>query len=223
MLNFNELKALQKTLARRIKFLPLRKIPRLVGGADVSYPCSRFALGAVVIYDLEKKRVLEEALAEVEIDFPYVPGFLSFREVPVLKKVISRLKNLPEVFLVDGQGVLHPRGLGLASHLGLEIEIPTIGVAKKPLVGDFEPPADEVGAISPVYLDGKVKGVVFRSRKGVKPIFVSPGHLIDLPSAIKVVKSCLSGYRLPEPLRLAHVFSQKARREYQYLCQERQN
>jgi len=212
--SLEELKALQKTLAQKIRLTPLARIPRLVGGVDVSYlPSCHLALGAVVVFDLEKGRVVEEASAEEEIRFPYIPGFLSFREVPVLKKAISRLKRLPEVFLVDGQGVLHPRGLGLASHLGLEIGLPTIGVAKKPLVGEFDLPADEAGAFSPVCVGGEVRGAVLRTRKGVKPVFVSPGHLVDLSSALEVVKRCLSGYRLPEPIRQAHLLSQRIRRE----------
>ncbi len=209
-----ELKALQEELAQKVRLIPLKKFPHLVGGVDVSYlsPCN-LALGVAVVYDLRKKQVIEEASYEDRVPFPYIPGFLSFREVPVLKGAISRLKTLPEVFFVDGQGILHPRGLGLASHLGLEIGLPTVGVAKKPLVGAFEPPPLEAGAFSPIFLNGEIKGFALRSRRGVKPIFVSPGHLIDLPSSLEVVKRCLSGYRLPEPVRLAHLLSQRLRRE----------
>jgi len=209
-----ELKFLQKNLAKKIKLQPLKKFPRLVGGADVSYlPACDLALGAVVVFDLKKDCFIEETFAEEKVRFPYIPGFLSFREVPVLKKAILSLKNMPEVILVDGQGILHPRGLGLASHLGLETGIPTIGVAKKPLVGEFELPAEEMGSTAPIYLNGEIRGVVLRSRKGVKPVYISPGHLIDLSWALKVVKKCLSGYRLPEPLRQAHLLSQRVRRE----------
>ncbi|AEH44150.1 Deoxyribonuclease V [Thermodesulfatator indicus DSM 15286] len=209
----DDLKTLQKNLARQIKLAPLSHLPRLIGGADVSYIEPGYAIGAVVVYDLEKGKVIEETYAVEKVTFPYIPGFLSFREVPVLKKAFAKLKIKPEVLLVDGQGILHPRGLGLASHLGLELNIPTIGVAKKPLIGEFELPEDKPGAFCPIFINGQVKGVVLRTRKGVKPVFVSPGHLIDLESALKVVKASLSGYRIPEPLRKAHLLTQRLRGE----------
>ncbi|OAG27486.1 endonuclease V [Thermodesulfatator autotrophicus] len=209
----DKLKELQEELSKKVKVVPLSHFPRLVGGADVSYPEPSSALGVIVIYDLKTRKVLEEVFAVEKVSFPYIPGFLSFRETPVLKKAFVRLKNIPEVLMVDGQGILHPRGLGLASHLGLELSIPTIGVAKKPLLGQFEPPEDKPGAFSPIFVQGEIKGAVLRTRKGVKPVYVSPGHLIDLDSALKVVKASLSGYRIPEPLRKAHLLTQRLRRE----------
>ncbi len=207
-----KLKEFQKRLAEKLVLKPLAGEPRLVAGADVSYLPTGEALGVVVVYDLEEKRVKEVVTAKEPVTFPYIPGFLSFREVPVLKKAVKKLVLRPEVILVDGQGILHPRGLGLAAHLGLELGLPTVGVAKKPLLGDFEEPPDEAGAYSLIRVDGRIRGAVLRTRPGVKPVYVSPGHLLDLPSALAVVKRALTGYRLPEPLRQAHLLSQRLKK-----------
>jgi len=210
---FEELKRLQEDLAQKIRLRPLERLPRYVAGADVAYDLGRkISFGAMVVLRLSTLEKVDEAVAVMETPFPYVPGFLSFREVPVLKEAFEQLSQKPEIVLVDGQGLLHPRGLGLASHLGLELGLPTVGVAKKPLIGNFELPEDSPGAWTAVYLNGEMKGVVLRTRKGTKPVFVSPGHLIDLEGALKVVKHCLKGYRLPEPLRQAHLLSQRAKR-----------
>jgi len=210
---FDELKRLQEELARKIVLKPLERLPEIVAGADVSYARKeKRSYGVLAVLRLPELEEVDQAVAEEETPFPYVPGFLSFREVPVLKKAFARLKRRPEVLLVDGQGILHPRGLGLASHLGLELGIPTIGVAKKPLCGEFDWPADRAGAWKPIYLEGEVKGAVLRTRKGVKPVFVSPGHLVDLESALEVVQRCLVGYRLPEPIRKAHLLSQRVKK-----------
>ena len=209
-----KLKELQEKLAQRLCLVPLKSKPRLVGGADVSYlPGDQKALGVVVVYDLETKEIKEIAFAKEKVTFPYIPGFLSFREVPVLKDAIHKLRFRPEVLLVDGQGILHPRRLGLAAHLGLELGLPTVGVAKKPLIGEFEPPPEKEGAFSLIEVNGEIRGAALRTRARVKPVYVSPGHLIDLPSALGVVKACLSGYRLPEPLRQAHLWTQRLKRD----------
>ncbi len=209
-----ELKSIQQELAKKVKLCPLKRKPRLVAGADVSYVISsQESIGVFVVYDLKEKKMVAKAFARLKTTFPYIPGFLSFREVPVLKEAFKGLSVMPDVLLVDGQGILHPRGLGLASHLGLELKLPAIGVAKKPLVGEFEIPPQEPGSFTPIYLNGEVKGVCLRTRKGVKPVYVSPGHLITLEEALEVVKASLSGYRIPEPLRQAHIFSQRLRHE----------
>ena len=209
MFDLARLKALQKELARKLVLRPL-SLPSLVAGADVSYDLrEKKSLGVLVVLRREDFTVLDQAWATEETTFPYIPGFLSFREVPVLKEAFRRLQVKPEVILVDGQGILHPRGLGLAAHLGLELQVPTIGVAKKPLVGKFAPPGEERGSWSPIYVDGEVKGVALRTRKGVKPVFVSPGHLADVESAREVVLACTGRYRLPEPVRQAHLLSQR--------------
>ncbi len=212
-MNFEELKRLQEELAQKVVLKPLLRLPEIVAGADVAYDqAKKISYGVMVVFKLPEFKEIERAVAQKETAFPYVPGFLSFREVPVLKEAFTRLSIKPEVILVDGQGILHPRGLGLASHLGLELKLPTVGVAKKPLVGEFELPEDLPGAWKPVYLQGEIRGAVLRTRKGVKPVFVSPGHLIDLEGALEVVKLCLKGFRLPEPLRRAHLLSQRVKK-----------
>lgn len=206
-------KVLQNELARKIRLVPLEKEPQLVAGVDVAYDLpAQVSWGAVVLMRLSDLQIVEEQVAPRPTPFPYVPGFLSFREIPVLKEALARLSKPPEVILVDGQGVLHPRRLGLAAHLGLEVGLPTIGVAKKPLIGRFEGIPEEPGQWHPILVEDEVRGVVLRSRQGVKPIYVSPGHLITLEESLALVKRCLTGYRLPEPLRLAHLLSQRARK-----------
>ena len=211
--DLQELKRRQEELARALVFRPLGFEPEIVGGADVSYLPEGRALGVIVVYHVKEKRLLSVASACLPVSFPYVPGFLSFREVPVLKEAARRLEVWPQVLLVDGQGILHPRRFGLACHLGLELALPTVGVAKKPLVGEFELPSSQAGSFTYIKVNGEVRGVALRTRKGVKPIYISPGHLIDLPSALAVVKSSLSGYRLPEPLRLAHLMTQRLKKD----------
>ncbi len=208
-----KLKEVQKQLASKIRLSPLKEFPKLIGGADVAYdPKRKLSYGVIVVLRAKDLKKIAEAIAISPTSFPYIPGFLSFREVPVLKEAFERLTVKPEILLVDGQGILHPRRLGLASHLGLELNLPTIGVAKKPLIGQFEMPPEERGAFSFIKVDEEVRGIVLRSRKGVKPIYLSPGHLIDLEGALKIVLRCLKGYRLPEPIRQAHILSQKVKK-----------
>ena len=211
--DLSELKRWQEQEVKRLRFLPLENNPRLIAGADVSYDLSRgLSFGVMVVLKWPSLRLVAQSVAVEETPFPYIPGFLSFREVPVLKKAFFELETKPEVILVDGQGVLHPRQFGLACHLGLELECPTIGVAKKPLIGEFKMPPDKKGAYEFVYHLGEKKGVVLRTRPKTKPVFISPGHLIDLDSSLRVVLSCLKGYRLPEPLRQAHLLSQRVKK-----------
>ncbi len=178
---------------------------RLALGTDVSYlRTERLALAAAVCCRAPDLFVEERQVSESPLDFPYVPGLLSFRELPALLPALRTLRCKPDVILVDGQGVAHPYGIGLASHLGLLAGLPTIGCAKSVLVGEYEEPGLESGAWTPLMYLGRRVGAAVRTRAGVKPIFVSVGHRIDLESAIAVTLSLCRGYRLPEPQRLAH-------------------
>lgn len=167
---------------------------------------------AVVVMSFPELAVEEMATAVGPIDFPYVPGLLSFREGPVLLAALERLSAAPGVIMFDGQGLAHPRGLGIASHLGLFLERPTLGVAKKLLTGEYIPPGPEPGDASPLMQQQQQIGTVLRTKHRVKPVFVSPGHLIDFDTATRLVLACCRGYRLPEPTRRAHLIANRLRR-----------
>jgi deoxyribonuclease V len=184
-----------------------------VAGTDISYLRERrLALGAAVLLEFPSMRVLEERTSVVEVEFPYVPGLLSFRELPALIPALEALEGEPDLIFVDGQGVAHPRGFGLASHLGVLTGIPTIGCAKSRLVGEHEDPGPEVGDWSPLVYEGKQVGAVLRTRRGVKPLYISVGHLVNLTMALEMVLSCLGGVRLPEPQRRAHAAAEACKR-----------
>jgi len=187
--------------------VPLRNIPKLIGGADVSM--NRFAkegFAGFVTLSYPELGLIDHAVVEDTIPFPYVPGLLSFREIPMLLKAWEKLGTKPDVLVVDGIGIAHPRRLGIASHLGLVLGIPTIGCAKSVLTGVYEEPGNKRGDTSPL-IDPKtneVIGMALRTKRNVKPVFVSPGHLITLPEAVELVLHASKLHRLPEPTRLAH-------------------
>jgi deoxyribonuclease V len=163
------------------------------------------ATGAVVVLEYPELRLVETKTAQGRLDFPYVPGLLSFRESPLTLAACEKLSVIPDLILVDGQGIAHPRRLGLASHLGLFLNRPTIGCAKSLLCGQHEEPGIEPGSYAEVVDRGETIGVALRTRPGVKPVYVSIGHKVDLQTAIHWVLVCCRGYRLPEPTRLAHL------------------
>lgn len=178
---------------------------RLVAAADVSYNIRNPRLhAAVVVVDAGTSRVIERVSVQAEATFPYVPGLLSFREAPAVLEAFRRLKCRPDVVLCDGQGIAHPRRMGLASHLGLWLGIPTIGCAKSRLHGEYDEPGFERGDRSALVDQGKILGAVLRTRSRVKPLFISSGHLCDLESAVAVVLASTTRYRLPDVARLAH-------------------
>jgi len=197
--------ALQRELAERISFQAIPDDFEVLGVSDVSYMKSVDRLVVVILtFHWPTLEQLESVHLAAPIRFPYVPGLLSFREIPPLLEAYGQLKRPADVFLCDGQGIAHPRKLGLASHLGLCLDIPTVGCAKSRLCGEHEPLDLRRGSYTPLLLSGDVVGYVYRSRSGVKPIYVSPGHLADLESSRKLVEGCLGRYRIPEPLRQAH-------------------
>ncbi|MGK2943712.1 MAG: deoxyribonuclease V [Desulfuromonadales bacterium] len=205
--------AMQTKLADRIVLRDM--LPKeifLVAGVDVSYQrrAERFH-AAVVLMELETASIIETATASAECDFPYIPGLLSFRELPVLLQAFRKLQTIPEVVLVDGQGIAHPRRFGLASHLGLWLDLPTIGCAKSRLCGEAAEPARERGTWTSLSCDGKAVGAVVRTRQGVRPMYISPGHLVSIDRAVEIVLRCGGGYRLPEPTRQAHLASNRLR------------
>lgn len=199
--------ALQKELKDQVRLVPLAGEPKLIGGADVSM--NRFAkegFAGFVTLSYPGLELVDHAVVKDTIPFPYVPGLLSFREIPMLLKAWEGLEQKPDVLMVDGIGIAHPRRLGIASHLGLVLGIPTVGCAKSVLVGAYEEPLDEPGAASDLCdpKTGEVFGAALRTRPRVKPVFVSPGHLITLSEAVELVWKSQRAHRLPEPTRLAH-------------------
>lgn len=182
--------------------LPKSEI-RHLGGVDTTFYDGQ-VIAAAVVLSFPKLEKVEQATAVVPITFPYIPGLLSFREAPAILASLGKLENLPDVLLVDGHGMAHPRRFGIASHIGVLLDIPTIGCAKSLLVGKHDPLAGSVGSCAEVHHDDEIIGVALRTRRRVKPLYVSVGHKIDLQSAARVVLACSSGYRLPEPSRRAH-------------------
>lgn len=180
--------------------------PAFIAGMDISAPDARgIARGAVVILRYPELSVAEVEVAEGTLTFPYIPGLLSFRESPLILAACERLCKVPDLVLVDGQGVAHPRRFGLASHVGLFLDLPTIGCAKSILCGEHQPLDEEVGSHAELVDNGEVVGAALRTKSGMKPIYVSVGHKISLAAALRWVLNCCRGHRIPEPLRLAHL------------------
>ena len=180
--------------------------PRFIAGVDVSVGKGQgMAKGAVVVLNYPELRLVETKVAQGKLGLPYIPGLLSFRELPLILDACEKLTVTPDLILVDGQGVAHPRRFGLASHLGLFLDTPTIGCAKSRLCGSHEVPDVEAGSYAELVDGGETIGVALRTKLGVKPVYVSIGHKIDPQAAIYWVMKCCRGYRLPEPTRLAHL------------------
>ena len=211
-LSYSRAREVQADLACKVEFTHLKKSPKLIAGLDCAFSKDGEKIFAVVIVlRLPQFEIVETVSASKKVTFPYIPGLLSFREAPVCLAAVEKLQRQPDLFIIDGQGIAHPRRLGLAAHLGLFLEKPTIGCAKSRLTGTYEEPSLEKGAYS-MLKDEKGKkntqseiiGAVLRTRTNVKPVFVSVGHKCLLEDAVRVVLECAVKYRLPEPTRLAH-------------------
>ena len=205
--------AVQEELRHKVRLVPLARPPRLVAGADAI--CNRadtVIFGAVAVCSYPELELLEEAGVAGECPFPYRTGLLSFREVPILAAALAHLKKRPDVVLVDGQGLAHPRGLGLATHLGLVADIPTIGVAKSRLVGEGKMPDLVAGSCNELIFKGKTVGLILRTQTGRNPLYLSPGHRITLPECLEIALGCVTTYRLPLPVRQADLLSRRLRR-----------
>ncbi|MGQ9645074.1 MAG: endonuclease V [Thermodesulfobacteriota bacterium] len=199
---------IQENLRHRMILKKTFSRVRMIGGADVSYPKGRnFLFGAVVILSFPEMETLDVATAYGEVSFPYLPGLLTFREGPVLIRAFQKLRRRPEVLIFDGHGVAHPREMGLATHLGIYLNLPSIGCAKTPLLSGYPVPGSAKGDYELILKDGQEVGAVLRTKDGVKPLFVSPGHRIDLWTSIQLVLDACRGFRIPEPLRRAHQIS----------------
>jgi deoxyribonuclease V len=198
--------ALQKELASEIITSGDVSNVHLVSGADISVSRgSRTARAAIVVLSYPALELVEVETAVAELAFPYIPGLLSFREAPVILDLFQKLSHKPDLLIVDGQGIAHPRRLGIASHLGLRLDMPTIGCAKSRLCGEHDEVGYDAGNQARLILDSEVIGMVLRTRTGSKPLYISPGHKIGLEEAVRWTLACTRGYRLPEPSRLAHL------------------
>lgn len=182
---------------------PLLAPVRVVGGVDVSIKKER-ARAAVVLLSFPDLQPLEAATAELPVGFPYVPGLLAFREGPVVLAALERLRGRPDVLIFDAQGLAHPRRMGLATHIGVLLDQPSVGCAKSRLCGEHEEPSPERGSWVPLMSGEETIGAVVRTRTDVRPLYVSVGHRVDLETAVELVFSCCTRYRLPEPTRWAH-------------------
>ncbi len=197
--------SLQRTLCERVILQPLPDHFEVLGAADAGYvPSIKKMVAVMVTFQWPGLTLLETAQSTFPIEFPYIPGLLSFREVPPLLKAFEALERKPDVILCDGQGIAHPRKLGLASHLGICLNLPTVGCAKKKLCGDHRTLSLVRGQHEPLMFQDAMVGYVFCSRTRVKPIYISPGHKADAESALQLVRRCLGTFRIPEPLRRAH-------------------
>lgn len=221
-LSVKEAIALQKTLAAQVRIQPLPTRLKIIGAADISYSSHTDLVVAVIVTLKWPSLDLLDSVHHVcKSPFPYVPGLLSFREVPPIIEAYRKIREKPDVLLCDGHGIAHPRKLGFAAHLGLCLGIPTVGCAKSRLCGEHESPTLRKGSSKPLLVGGEQLGTVFCSRDGVKPIYISPGHLSDITSSQRLIQRCLRRYWTPEPLRLAHIEANRLRAKVENLKSER--
>jgi deoxyribonuclease V len=203
-LSFKEAVELQHKLRDQVLFQPLDTSDlHTVGGIDASYRAGKACAGVAVL-NFPALEMVDQATAEMPAPYPYIPGLLSFREAPVVLLALQRLRALPDVLLFDGQGFAHPRRFGIACHVGVLLELPTIGCAKSILTGEHEPLGEIAGSRAALIDASEVIGAAVRTRTRVKPVIVSVGHRVELNSAVEIVLACGRGYRLPEPTRMAH-------------------
>lgn len=212
--------ALQIQLAKHIEYTTKFNLEnvRYIAGIDCAPSVDKLNyFAAAVIWDLQTKSIVEYHLASHVAPMPYIPGLLSFREIPAILEVITKIKRQPDVLIVDGQGIAHPRKIGIATHLGVLLDMPTLGCAKKVLYGKYIEPGLIKGAISPLMAKGEIIGNVIRTKNNVRPLIVSIGNKIDLVTATQLVMLCNNGYRLPEPTRLADKLVAK-KEEFSYFA-----
>jgi deoxyribonuclease V len=203
---------IQDILKEKVRITPLKKNPEYVAGVDAAF-LNKKVIGVACLYTYPDIHLIEETYAVRKILFPYIPGFLSFREGPAIINAIKGLRKKPDIVLFDGQGIAHPKGLGIASHIGVLLNIPTIGCAKSRLIGTYKEPGLKKGTYSSLLYGAEIVGVVMRTKYNVKPLFVSPGHRIDIRGSIEILLACSQKYRIPEPLRRADFISKKIKRE----------
>jgi len=206
--------AIQEELRDRLVLEDVPDPPESIAGIDVSFTRgSNLVHAAIVVLERDSLEPIETVAATQEPVFPYIPGLLSFREGPVVLQAYERLSREPDLLMFDGQGIAHPRGLGLASHMGVLFDRPSIGCAKSRLVGEFKEPKQKRGSMRTLSYQRRKVGVVLRTKDNTKPLFISPGHRITVETAARLVLEAGRGYRLPEPTRRAHHEAARVKRE----------
>ena len=200
---------LQKQLCTKVRRKSDGRISRLqtIAGADCAFDkTGGYGYAGVIVFSYPDLEIIQRVGRRGRVTFPYVPGLLSFREAPLLLAAVDKLEKLPDLFIYDGQGIAHPRRFGIASHMGLLLDRPSIGCAKSRLVGEHRIPAQKPGSIAPLTLDGQRVGNVLRTKRGCKPVFVSVGHGITLTQATSIIMKCVGKYRIPTPTRDADLY-----------------
>ncbi len=211
--NRDEAYAILQETARQVSIDANTPEPSLIAGVETDYGQSGDILyGAAVVVSFPEFQVVERALYFHKLTFPYYPNLVFFREGPAMVGALAKLKTRPDLLMISGHGLAHPQGCGPAGHLGVMFNIPAIGCARRLLAGQFREPDNAKGSAEAIVLGGRAVGVAYRSKDGVKPIFISPAHLCDLAFARRITVQCLRDYRLPEPLRIAHLEANKYRR-----------
>ncbi|MCD6062412.1 MAG: endonuclease [Flavipsychrobacter sp.] len=207
--------SIQKEIRSQVNLVPLDREITMIAGADISFnKYSDTVYAGIIVLSYPDLEVIESASTVATTPFPYVPGLLAFREVPALQEVWQQLKQKPDVLILDGHGIAHPRRVGVASHFGILEGVATIGCAKSLLAGSFEMPANMPFSTSPMVHREETIGTALRTKINCKPVFVSPGHLITLTESVDIVKKCTRKYRIPEPTRLAHLLVNKVRKAH---------
>lgn len=214
--SLKEARAIQLELQQKIQLNRLESPVRLIAGCDVAYSKkAELCFAVVMVFRFPEMELVEQTNASGPVNFPYVSGYLTFREAPILLAAFEQLRNVPDLILFDGQGIAHPRQMGLAAHAGIILDLPSIGCAKSVLVGDFEEPLDIAGSWTELIYRNKLIGAVVRTRDRVKPLFVSPGYKIMLDEAIEWVLRACTKYRIPEPIRRSHIAVNQSRTNYE--------
>ncbi len=203
---------IQSMVHNKVRLSALKKAPRFIVGVDAAFTVNR-VFAAACLYLFPELTLIEQQSDVQKLLFPYVPGFLSFREGPAIIAALGKLVQKPDIILVDGHGIAHPRGAGIASYIGVQLGIPTIGCAKSRLVGEHAEPDLKKGSWSKLIYEGRTVGATVRTRNGVRPLFISPGHKITLDDALRIIVACTDRYRIPEPLRCADMLSKRMKKK----------
>jgi len=209
--NIQKAREMQERLRCKVRIVPYLGSPLFIAGVDAAYTGDH-VVAAACLYSFPDRTCLERTADIQELRFPYVPGYLAFREGPAIIAAIKKLTRKPDIILVDGQGIAHPRRFGIACHIGVQLDIPTVGCAKTRLVGDYREPGVRKGSWSDLKYEGDVVGAVLRTRHEVRSLFVSPGHRIDKEGSVRFVLASVGSYRIPEPLRCADAYCRRMKK-----------